>query len=108
MFQRNLNVALRIVSEALFWGETPRVHLFINNLLSIFYVSGIVLELGIQKNMLSCGRQEILNYKANVLSTEICMNRILRKTQSVAILHERGDRFREGKLIAEVRGGYDD
>lgn len=86
------------------------MHLFINNLLSIFYVSGIVLELGIQKNMLSCGRQEILNYKANVLSTstEICMNRILRKTQSVAILHESGDRFREGKLIAEVRGGYHD
>ena len=55
-------------------------------------MSGIVLELGIQKNMLSCGRQEILNYKANVLitSTEICMNRILRKTQSVAVLHERG------------------
>ena len=85
MFQRNLSIALRIVSEALFWGKTLRVHLFISNLLSIFYVSGIVLELGIQKNMLSCGRQEILNYKANVLSTstEICMNRILRKTERV-------------------------
>lgn len=86
-----------------FFLKSLRLRLFINNLLSIFYASGIVSEPELQNNMLSSGRREILSntYDANVLSTatETCQNRILRKTQSLSVPHEGGEGVREeGKM----------